>query len=68
VSDAEVLSAIAFAFRHLKIIVEPSGAAALAALLSRKVSVAGKTVAIVCSGGNVDASLFAKAIAASDSI
>jgi threonine dehydratase len=62
VSDDEVLSAIAFAFRHLKLVLEPGGAAALAAVLSRKVALEGRTVAIVLSGGNVDPALFAAAI------
>jgi threonine dehydratase len=62
VSDDEVLSAIAFAFRHLKLVLEPGGAAALAAVLSRKLALEGRTVAIVLSGGNVDPALFAAAI------
>ena len=59
VSDAEVCDAMRFAFRHLKMVVEPGGAAGLAAILSGKVATAGKTTAIVFSGGNVDAALFA---------
>jgi threonine dehydratase len=62
VSDDEVRSAIAFAFRHLKLVLEPGGAAALAAVLSRKLALEGRTVAIVLSGGNVDPALFAEAI------
>lgn len=60
VSDAEVRSAMRFAFEHLKLAVEPGGAAALAALLARKTDVAGKTVAIILSGGNVDPGQFAE--------
>ena len=41
VSDAEALAAMAFAFRHLKIVVEPGGAAALAAVLAGKLEVKG---------------------------
>ena len=63
VSDDEVLAAMAAAFRHLKLVVEPGGAVALAALLSKKLDVAGKTVAVVLSGGNVDAEMFARALA-----
>ncbi len=48
-----------FAFRHLKLVVEPGGAASLAAVLSGKVDTAGKTTAIVLSGGNVDFEVFA---------
>ena len=62
VSDAEAMAAVAFAFRHLKLVLEPSGAAALAAVLSGKVETAGRTVLVVASGGNVDAELYAEAI------
>ena len=62
VSDAEALRAMAFAFKYLKLVLEPGGAVALAAILSGKVDVRGKRIAIVCSGGNVDATLFAQAI------
>ena len=61
-SDAEVGEAMKFAFRELKLVVEPGGAVALAALLHGKLNAKGKTVAIVLSGGNVDADLFAKMI------
>jgi len=63
VTDAEVQRAMAFAFRHLKLVVEPGGAAALAALLAGKLDVRGKSVAIVLSGGNVDRETFAAALA-----
>ncbi|MCI0570777.1 MAG: threonine/serine dehydratase [Myxococcaceae bacterium] len=63
VSDAEVLSAMRAAFEHLKLVVEPGGAAALAAVLTGKLDVRGKTVAVVCSGGNVDVATFARALA-----
>jgi threonine dehydratase len=59
VSDAEVREAMRFAFRHLKLVVEPGGAAALAALLSGKVETAGKTTVVVISGGNVDLEIYA---------
>ena len=64
VSDAEVLFAIRFAFMHLKLVLEPGGAVALAAILAGKPALAGRTVGIVLSGGNVDASVFARALAA----
>ena len=64
VSDAEVLAAVAFAFTHLKLVVEPGGAVALAALLAGKVDARGKVVGAVLSGGNVDAAVFARALAA----
>lgn len=59
VSDAEVGEAMRFAFNHLKIVVEPGGAAALAAVLAAKVETAGKTTVVVFSGGNVDLPLYA---------
>jgi threonine dehydratase len=61
-SDVEVGAAVAFAFRELKLVVEPGGAVALAALLCGRMDVAGKTVVIVLSGGNVDADVFARLI------
>ncbi len=64
VSDEAVLRAMKFAFHHLKLVLEPSGAASLAALLSGEIDVAGKTVAVIASGGNVDAETFARALAA----
>lgn len=61
-TDDEVAKAVAFAFRELKLVVEPGGAVALAALLAGHIDARGKTVAIVLSGGNVDADLYAKLI------
>jgi threonine dehydratase len=62
VSDHEVRSAMALAFRHLKLVVEPGGAVALAAVLSGKLALDQRTAAVVLSGGNVDPALFAAAI------
>jgi len=62
VSDAEVERAMAVAFDELKLVAEPSGAAALAAVLAGKLDVAGRTVAVVLSGGNVDRDFFAAAL------
>ncbi len=64
VSDTEVLAAIAFAFSHLKLVVEPGGAVCLAALLAGKFDAKGKVVGIVVSGGNVDPAVFGRALAA----
>lgn len=64
VSDDEVLRAMAYAFYEMKLVVEPGGAAGLAALLSGKVKVRDKTVGIVLSGGNVDAAMFQRALEA----
>jgi threonine dehydratase len=63
VGDDEVLGAMATAFADLKLVVEPGGAAALAAVLSGKIDVKQRTVAVIASGGNVDAATFAHALA-----
>ena len=62
-SDEEVGASDGFAFRELKLVVEPGGAVGLAALLAGRIDARGKNVVIVLSGGNVDADLFAKLIA-----
>jgi threonine dehydratase len=63
-SDAEVAAAVAFAFRELKLVVEPGGAVGLAALLAGKVDVKGKIAVAILSGGNVDPELFHRLVAA----
>jgi threonine dehydratase len=60
VTEAEVKAAMRFAFEELKLVVEPGGVVALAALLAGKVDVRGKSVAVMLSGGNVDAETFAR--------
>jgi len=64
VGDDDIADAMATAFRHLKLVVEPGGAAALAAVLSAKIAAAGRTILIVLSGGNVDPALYADALSA----
>jgi len=64
VPEIEVKRAMAFAFRHLKLVLEPSGAIGLAAALAGAVDLKGKTIAIVASGGNVDAETFMDALRA----
>lgn len=59
VSDDEVRAAMVFAFESLKLVVEPGGAVALAALLAGRISAAGRTIAIVLSGANLDRGLYA---------
>ena len=59
VSDDELRATMRFAFERLKLVVEPSGAAALAAILFGKVDVRGKRVGATISGGNVDPAVFA---------
>lgn len=65
VTDAEALAAVAFAARELKLVLEPGGAVALAALLSGAFDVVGRTVVVVLSGGNVDEAVLARALAES---
>jgi len=65
VTDDEVARAVRYAFEELKLVVEPGGAVGLAAMLAGKVELAGKIVAGVLSGGNVDAEMFGKLIMAS---
>jgi threonine dehydratase len=62
VTDAETAEAMRFAFRWLKLVIEPGGAVSLAALLSGKVAARGLTTGIVLSGGNVDPGLFSAII------
>ena len=62
VSDQDVRHAMAAAFRHFKLVVEPGGAVALAAALAGAYPCRGRTVAVVCSGGNVDAETYRGAI------
>jgi len=63
-SDREVEEAVAFAWRELKLVVEPGGAIGLAALLAGRPAVQGKVVVAILSGGNVDPDLFSRIIAA----
>ena len=65
-SDAETARAMKAAFQYLKLVVEPGGAVALAAALTGAYDCRGKTVAVVCSGGNVDPGVFAAALAADE--
>ncbi|HLI58374.1 MAG TPA: pyridoxal-phosphate dependent enzyme [Solirubrobacteraceae bacterium] len=62
VSDAEILAAMRFCFERLKLVVEPSGASALAALLSGSVAVGSERAGVVLSGGNADPAVFARAL------
>ena len=62
-TDAEVARAVSFAFRELKLVVEPGGAIGLAALLAGRPDAKGKVVVAVLSGGNVDPELFHRLVA-----
>lgn len=64
VTDAEAAAAVAYAARVLKITAEPGGAVALAAALAGKLDLAGRTVAVVVSGGNIDPALHGRIVAA----
>lgn len=63
VSDQEALRAMAVAFQRAKIVTEPGGAVGLAAALYRPERVDGDAVYVVATGGNVDAAIFAQALA-----
>jgi threo-3-hydroxy-L-aspartate ammonia-lyase len=63
VADAEIVGAMRLLFERLKVVAEPSGATALAALLAGRVALRGGSVAVVISGGNVDAARFAVLVA-----
>jgi threonine dehydratase len=54
---------VRFAFETLKLVVEPGGAVGLAAVLSGRINARGKNIAIILSGGNVDAGMFADILA-----
>ncbi|GAA3128621.1 pyridoxal-phosphate dependent enzyme [Streptomyces rameus] len=58
VSDAEIVTAMRFAFERLKIVLEPSGATPLAALLAGRVGNLPRRIGIIASGGNIDVDRF----------
>lgn len=62
ISDNEARAAMAAAFRDLKIVIEPGGAVALAAVLGGHYPIAGRTVVVVASGGNADPQVFSDAL------
>jgi threonine dehydratase len=62
-TEQQVAEAVAFAFRELKLVVEPGGAVGLAALISRNLDISGMTAVVVLSGGNVDPELFSRLVA-----
>jgi len=63
VSDAELVGAVAMLFTNMKMVVEPSGAAAVAALLAGRVDIGGKTAGVVISGGNIGIERFCRLFA-----
>ncbi|RUZ75216.1 threonine/serine dehydratase [Mesorhizobium sp. M7A.F.Ca.US.006.01.1.1] len=60
--DEQVMHAMRFVYEELRIIVEPGGAVALASLLSNPLALAGKTILVIASGGNVDDEMFSRAL------
>jgi threonine dehydratase len=64
VSDAQVIEAMKFLLLRLKILVEPTGAVAPAAVFQKKVGPVGCKVGVIISGGNIDAELLAQCLVA----
>ncbi|TDD42604.1 threo-3-hydroxy-L-aspartate ammonia-lyase [Nonomuraea terrae] len=64
VSDDEILAAMRLAFERMKIVIEPSGAVSLAALLAGRLPEVPRRIGVVISGGNIDVSRFAELVAA----
>lgn len=62
VSDDQALEAVKFAFHELKLVVEPGGAVALAALLNAGQQWSGETICCIISGGNIDPEMMARAL------
>ncbi|GAA5044802.1 threonine dehydratase [Thermocatellispora tengchongensis] len=60
VGDDEIRAAMRLAFERLKIVIEPSGASALAALLAGRITPVPQRVGVIISGGNIDARRFAE--------
>jgi threonine dehydratase len=60
VSDEQIVDAMRTLFERCKLVAEPSGACALAALLSGTVSLPGARIGVIVSGGNVGAARFAE--------
>ena len=60
VSEEEILDAVRFALLRLKLVIEPSGAASLAAVLANRLPEAVRRVGVIISGGNIDPSLLAR--------
>ncbi len=63
VSDDEIRTTMAFLFERMKLVIEPSGATALAAIMAGKIEVAGKRVGVTLSGGNIGLARFLEVMA-----
>jgi threo-3-hydroxy-L-aspartate ammonia-lyase len=68
VSDAEIIAAMRFLFERMKLVVEPSGACAFAALLAGRLDAQGQRVGVVLSGGNIGADAFGALLASEASM
>lgn len=68
VTDAEIITTMRLLFEELKLVVEPSGASALAAVLHGHVPVEGRTIGVTLSGGNISAARFARLIASAEGV
>jgi threonine dehydratase len=62
VTENETMAAIRFAFHELKVVLEPGGAVALAAVLAGRIAAKGRTIACVLSGGNIDPALYCEIV------
>jgi threonine dehydratase len=62
VSDAEIVAAMRLLFERVKVIAEPSGACALAALLAGRLQTSGERIGVVLSGANIDVQRFSELI------
>ena len=62
VSDTESLIAMKIAYKYFKIVLEPGGAVALAAAISKKIDITNKNILVIASGGNVDSDIFEKCL------
>ena len=62
VTDDELMRAVGYAALELKLVVEPGGSAALAALLAGRFALPGKTIGVVLSGGNIDAEMLKRCL------
>ena len=62
VSDTESLIAMKIAYKYFKIVLEPGGAVALAAAISKKIDIKNKNILVIASGGNVDSDIFEKCL------
>lgn len=62
VSESDVAAAIRFGFEHLKLVIEPGGAVALASVINGAFPVRGRNVGVTLSGGNIDPELYAKIV------